>query len=72
MGDAIRVRGERDGIGAGEHQGGVEQDVAVVVARLHLLHRPSNVDNPETLKKLCAALKRIAADLLFYQTNETN
>ena len=27
------------------------------------LHRPSNVDNPETLGKLCGALKRIAADL---------
>jgi UDP-N-acetylglucosamine 2-epimerase (non-hydrolysing) len=27
------------------------------------LHRPSNVDNPETLGNLCGALKRIAADL---------
>jgi UDP-N-acetylglucosamine 2-epimerase (non-hydrolysing) len=27
------------------------------------LHRPSNVDNPETLGKLCGSLKRIAADL---------
>jgi UDP-N-acetylglucosamine 2-epimerase (non-hydrolysing) len=27
------------------------------------LHRPSNVDSPETLGKLCGALKRIAADL---------
>jgi UDP-N-acetylglucosamine 2-epimerase (non-hydrolysing) len=27
------------------------------------LHRPSNVDDPETLGKLCSALERIAADL---------
>ena len=27
------------------------------------LHRPSNVDDPETLKRLCDALQRIAADL---------
>jgi UDP-N-acetylglucosamine 2-epimerase (non-hydrolysing) len=27
------------------------------------LHRPANVDQPETLGRLCAALKRIAADL---------
>jgi UDP-N-acetylglucosamine 2-epimerase (non-hydrolysing) len=27
------------------------------------LHRPSNVDQPETLERLCAALQRIAADL---------
>jgi UDP-N-acetylglucosamine 2-epimerase (non-hydrolysing) len=27
------------------------------------LHRPSNVDDPETLSKLCGALERIASDL---------
>jgi UDP-N-acetylglucosamine 2-epimerase (non-hydrolysing) len=34
------------------------------------LHRPSNVDNPETLGKICDALKRIAADLpLFFSVH---
>ena len=37
--DAIHVRAQSDGIGAAQDRGGVEQDVAVLVTRLHLLHQ---------------------------------